>query len=201
MRCRYRSLQSGSSLRCCGFVEPQSRSRRIDQGRPRGDHRARAERQLPPPANRRCRPVADLERSGGSSSSSRLLAAHGGRSIVAGCSHKSRRKAEGRAGQGLGLKRSALRGAKRHVPCDARSIGQRRNSLHSLRSFRSNSRRGSAHEARLRRAADCPALLRSLAIRPSPCPARPSALFVSPRRAGIAHHHRRCKAAGGLLRR
>ena len=38
-------------------------------------------------------------------------------------------KVEGRAGQGLGLKRSALRGAARRVPCDARSTGPRRNSL------------------------------------------------------------------------
>jgi hypothetical protein len=31
MRCRYRSLQSDGSLRCCGFIRPQSSSRRIDQ--------------------------------------------------------------------------------------------------------------------------------------------------------------------------
>ena len=32
MRCRYRSLQSGSSLRCCGFIEPHVSSRRMGRG-------------------------------------------------------------------------------------------------------------------------------------------------------------------------
>ncbi len=31
MRCRFRSLQSDSGLRCCGFIEPQASSRRSDQ--------------------------------------------------------------------------------------------------------------------------------------------------------------------------
>jgi hypothetical protein len=31
MRCRYRALQSDSILRCCGFIELQASSRRIDQ--------------------------------------------------------------------------------------------------------------------------------------------------------------------------
>jgi hypothetical protein len=57
MSCRYRSLQSDSSLRCCRFIEPQASSRRFDQGGPRGNHRARADRQLPQPANRCCRPL------------------------------------------------------------------------------------------------------------------------------------------------
>ena len=90
-------------------------------------------------------------------------------------------KAERRAGQGRALKRSALRAASRHIPCDARATGLRRNSLHSLRSFRSNSRRKSVHEARLRRAAGRPVLLGSLPIRARPCPARPSALPQPPR--------------------
>lgn len=32
MRCRYRSSQSDSGLRCCGFIEPKASSRRIDRG-------------------------------------------------------------------------------------------------------------------------------------------------------------------------
>ena len=31
MRCRYRSVQFDSSLKCCGSIEPQASSRRIDQ--------------------------------------------------------------------------------------------------------------------------------------------------------------------------
>jgi hypothetical protein len=31
MRCRYRSPQSDSSMRCCGFIRPQASSRRINQ--------------------------------------------------------------------------------------------------------------------------------------------------------------------------
>ena len=60
-------------------------------------------------------------------------------------------KAEGRTGQGRALRRSAWRAAARHVPCDARSTGPRRNSLRSLRSLCSDSRRESVHEARCAR--------------------------------------------------
>ena len=46
------------------------------------------------------------------------------------------------------LKIEPLRAAAQRVPCDARACGPPRNSLHSLRSFRSNSRGKSVHEAR-----------------------------------------------------
>jgi hypothetical protein len=44
MRCRYGSLRSDSSSRCCGFIEPQASSRRFEQGGRRVKHRARAGR-------------------------------------------------------------------------------------------------------------------------------------------------------------
>ena len=60
---------------------------------------------------------------------------------------------EGRCGKAAGgpsrrLKIEPLRAAAQRVPCDARACGPPRNSLHSLRSFRSDSRGESVHEAR-----------------------------------------------------